>query len=323
MNRSQSAKRKLPFGGLQRRVRPRKEEPDLDEIDSDSAASHNSDEEDEDSDDASEAEDDDENGESGSSDEDDDEAEQDDLDPSQISFGALARAQASLPPARRKHGKGGEESDEDNSGSDAPSEEDNAGRPKFGGQYEKREKLAKRSSKHAPTEVTARRAVTRKREVVPVQKVQARDPRFGPLGGGAGTTNVALQEKAHRENYAFLEQYRDDEMAALRAEIKKTKNPAAKEKLQRSLMSMQGRRQAQQRRDAERAVVDEHRRREKEAVKQGKTPFYLKKSEQKKQLLVDRFASMKKKDVDKTIEKKRKKLASKERRELPMERRQR
>lgn len=315
MNRSQPAKRKLPFGGLQRRVRPRKEEPDLDEIDSDSAASHSSDDEGEDSDGASEAEDDDEDAESGSS---EGEAEEDYLDPSQISFGALAKAQASLPPARRKRGKG-DESDED-SGSEAPSEEDNTGQPKFGNKYEK---FAKRSSKHAPTEVTARRAVTRKREVVPVQKVQARDPRFGPLGGGAGGGNAAMLEKAQRENYAFLEQYRDDEMAALRAEIKKSKNPAAKEKLQRSLMSMQSRRQAQQRKDAERAVVEEHRRREKERVKEGKTPFYLKKSEQKKQLLVDRFASMKKKDVDKTIEKKRKKLAAKERRELPMERRQR
>lgn len=317
MNRSQSAKRKLPFGGLQRRVRPRKEEPDLDEIDSESAASHSSDEEgEEDSDDASDAEDDDADDDPGSS---EDEAEEDDLDPSQISFGALAKAQASLPPARRKRGKGGDESDA-GSGSEAPSEEDNAGRPQFD---KKHEKFEKRSSKHAPTEVTARRAVTRKREVVPVQKVQARDPRFGPLGGGAGHTNAALQEKAQRENYAFLEKYRDDEMAALRAEIKKTKNPAAKERLQRSLMSMQSRRQAQQRKDAERAVVEEHRRAEKERVKQGKTPFYLKKSEQKKQLLVDRFAAMKKKDVDKTIEKKRKKLAAKERRELPMERRQR
>ncbi len=67
--------------------------------------------------------------------------------------------------------------------------------------------------------------------------------------------------------------------------------------------------------------MDEHRKQEKELVKQGKKPFYLKKSEQKKRVLIDKFASMKKGQVDRAIERRRKKVAGKEKKELPMTRR--
>ncbi|CRJ91088.1 hypothetical protein BN1723_017029 [Verticillium longisporum] len=48
----------------------------------------------------------------------------------------------------------------------------------------------------------------------------------------------------------------------------------------------------------------------------GKQPFYLKKSEQKKRLLTEQFKGMKKKQVNKVIERKRKKVAAKEKMEL-------
>ncbi|RYP20341.1 hypothetical protein DL766_008200 [Monosporascus sp. MC13-8B] len=111
-------------------------------------------------------------------------------------------------------------------------------------------------------------------------------------------------------------------MGQLREAIRKTRDERARAELKRALASMQDRRQAQRRRDEEKALLAEHRRREKELVKQGKKPFYLKKSEQKKQLLMDRFAGMRKKQVDRTIERKRKKLVAKERRDMPVARRE-
>lgn len=141
----------------------------------------------------------------------------------------------------------------------------------------------------------------------------ARDPRFSSAVSGR-----PLDEDKARQAYSFLDTYRDSEMAQLKAAIKKTKDADAKEELKRALASMQGRKQAQQQRDAERAVIEEHRRREKELVQQGKKPFYLKKSEQKKQLLVNRFTGLKGKQVDKVIERRRKKLAARERRDMPM-----
>lgn len=129
-----------------------------------------------------------------------------------------------------------------------------------------------------------------------------------------------MDEDRARRAYAFLDEYRDSEMGQLRDTIRKTRDAGAKEELKRALASMQSRKQAQKQRDKENTLLEEHRRREKELVKQGKKPFYLKKSEQKKRLLVDRFEGLKGKQVDRVIERRRKKLASKERRDMPMPR---
>jgi ribosomal RNA-processing protein 36 len=56
-------------------------------------------------------------------------------------------------------------------------------------------------------------------------------------------------------------------------------------------------------------------------VKTGKKPFYLKKSDVKKQALVKKFEGMKGKDRDKAIERRRRKLAGRERRNMPHARR--
>lgn len=216
---------------------------------------------------------------------------------------------------------------------DAPSdagegdERDEFSRPRDQPSYKKKDKPPSRSSKHAPTEVSSKRPVGRKREILAVKKPQARDPRFDPLvtsrsSSGAGGTSRADEDHARRA-YAFLDEYRDDEMRQLRAAARKAKTPVEKERLQRALMSMESRKRARDRKDRERAVVEEHRRHEKELVREGKKaqPFYLKKSEQKKQLLVDQFAGLSDRQRDKAIEKKRKKIAGKEKRSLPMERR--
>jgi ribosomal RNA-processing protein 36 len=310
MERSQATKRKLPFSGIQRRVRARKEpEPEVEDQDS------NSSEEGSDEQEASEASGDEDVSQSDPSGDEAEESEEEDatnpsLSASKVSFGALVKAQASLPNLRRK---GKKDDPSSNSDSDSGFEAED--------RHQYTTKPMARSSKHAPAEQTSKRAVSRKREVVLVAKRQARDPRFGPLGGDPGA--APLSEERARRKYGFLDEYRNSEMSELRAVIKKTREPAAKEQLQRALASMQSRKQAQQRKDAERTVVEEHRKQDKELVKQGKKPFYLKKSEQKKRLLLDRFAGMKKREVDRAIERRRKKVTSKERKEMPMERRER
>lgn len=336
----ESRKRKLPENLLGRRVRARAEpEPDLDEFENetdnsdapseDGVAQHDSGEEDDEEDEGS------------SDDEDQDEEEEQEqeqeeeyisVDAAKISFGALAKAQATLPPSSRRKKKAAAaaaaaSSEEDN---DAPDEQDQGFRSQF--LSSKKEKPPSRSSKHAPMEMSSKRPVSRKREVIPVRKLQARDPRFDPLvaarssaGASSGKHDVDAAEDRARRAYSFLDEYRDDEMRQLKAAIKKTRNSADKEKLQRALMSMESRKRAREQKDRERAVVEEHRRREKELVKEGKkaNPFYLKKSEQRKRLLVDQFTGMSEKQREKAIEKKRKKIAGKEKKELPMQRRMR
>ncbi|KAI0550744.1 hypothetical protein F4679DRAFT_191137 [Xylaria curta] len=316
-----SHKRKLPFAGLQRRVRARREEPEP-ELEEYSHDSQEDGSEDGHSNDMSESE-----GQSAASESDsasgsedeseEEEDEEEEHDPSsavtQISFGALAKAQASMPSIRQKKKGHKIKNNEDQEGEQGGEHEEDRRSSKPDSKSSKPPK-PHRSSKHAPTEMSSKRMVSRKREVISVPKVPSRDPRFSAASG-------AIDETRARKAYAFLDEYRDSEMAELKAAMKKTKSATEKEELARTLKSMQSRKEAQTRRDAERDLVAQHRRQEKELVAQGKKPFYLKKSEQKKQLLLERFAGMKKKQVDRTIERRRKKLTARERKNMPVARR--
>lgn len=171
-----------------------------------------------------------------------------------------------------------------------------------------------RSSKHAPTEISSKKAVSRKREVVPIVKRAYRDPRFEAVGGPIDETKVS-------KAYAFLDDYREDEMKELRNAIKNTKDEDAKEKLKRALLSMESKKKAQLRKNKEQEILDRHRKEEKELVKQGKQPFYLKKAEQKKRVLLDTFGDLKGKQLDRVIERRRKKVEGKEKKKMPYARR--
>ncbi|KAK4152945.1 hypothetical protein C8A00DRAFT_34342 [Chaetomidium leptoderma] len=338
-----SVKRKMPPAGLlQRRVRPRYEpEPESDiEDDASEAPSEEgagtfgsgNGEDEELSGDESGSGSNEHNSDAGSdSAGEDDEEEEDDgtpqIDAAQLSFGALAKAQAALNSSTKRKRDGDDDDDDD----DTPKEkaDDGYGHPTKPISTKKHEK---RSSKHAPLETTSKRAVGRKRDFLTVtaetKKAQARDPRFTPLGPGAAAASAAgsgsgttIDEIKARKAYAFLDDYRESEMQELRAAIKKTKDVSQKEKLQKALLSMESRKKAQDRKDRERVVIEEHRKKEKELVKQGKTPFYLKKSEQKQRVLVDQFQGLKKRQVDRAIERRRKKVAGKEKKLLPMARR--
>jgi len=110
-------------------------------------------------------------------------------------------------------------------------------------------------------------------------------------------------------------------MAELKAEIRKTKDPDAKEKPKRALLAIESRKKAQETKDREQEVLREHRRQERGKVKGGKKPFYLKKGEQKKLALVKKFEGLKGRQVEKVIERRRKKITAKERRGMPVARR--
>ncbi|KAJ4378766.1 rRNA biogenesis protein rrp36 [Didymella sp. IMI 355093] len=172
-----------------------------------------------------------------------------------------------------------------------------------------------RSSKHAPAVQSSKRMVSRKRQVVDVKKPVFRDPRFENIGGPKPDENTL------GKRYAFLNDYKVTEIAELKKAIKKSRNGDEKEQMRKQLESMESQMKTQQRKDEQQAVVRDHKKKEKELIKEGKNPFYLKKSEQKKLALIDRFQNMKAKQRDRTIERRRKKVASKERKNMPAERR--
>ncbi|KKA29042.1 hypothetical protein TD95_002205 [Thielaviopsis punctulata] len=226
-----------------------------------------------------------------------------------VSFGDLAKAQAALDKLKRKEKRQAERAAARNT---APAF-GSAGAPptkRPSSAPAQRAPPAKRSSKHAPQEMSSKRPVPRKRDFgEPAQKAVARDPRFDPLAG-------EVNERLIRKAYGFLNEYRASEIAELKTRIRKCKSDEEKERLKRELLVLESKRRTQERKDHAQDVIDEHKRKEKELVAQGKTPFYLKKAELKKKVLVDRFENMSKRDVDKAIMRKRKKVAGKEKKEL-------
>ncbi|KAL6713081.1 rRNA biogenesis protein rrp36 [Lecanora helva] len=228
-----------------------------------------------------------------------------------ISFGALVKAQETL--GKRKRGNADNDLEEPSHRSKIHRNNIDSGALERKADKKDTRDLT-RTSKHAPAELTSKKAVSRKREVVPTHKIEYRDPRFEPLTGRADVEKI-------KRNYSFLDNYRDSEINELKSAIKKTKDPDAKEKLKRALVSMESRKQSEQRKAQEQEVLRQHRKEEKAKIGRGKKPFYLKKAEQKKMALTKRFEGMKGRQVDKVIERRRKKQAAKERKSLPDARR--
>ncbi|KHN94637.1 pre-rRNA processing protein [Metarhizium album ARSEF 1941] len=314
-------KRKVPSLGLERRVRARREdrwepqpESEQDPSDDDGPATagisrrRSSDEDDDDDDDDDEQDDSQGSEATNQSDDQDDDTPTPKVDLKSISFGALARAQASLPtPARKPN-------------TPQPSSQPSREPGSFRSKRASTTAPPRRSSKHAPLEQSSKRPVSRMRGVVPDNRLKARDPRFDPAVSRIGK----LDEAKARRAYAFLDAYRDSEMADLRAQIKQTRDDGARETLKRRLASMESKKKARAAKDEQDRLLAEHRRKEKELVAQGKAPFYLKRSEQKKQLLLSRYDKMSEGQVDRAIERKRKKVSGREKKELDgLHRRQR
>ncbi|RAH80233.1 pre-rRNA processing protein [Aspergillus japonicus CBS 114.51] len=290
-----------------------------DHSDSDNASDGSLDEDDVDNDDLDDGSDDSES---------DDDAPEDDVQASigNISFGALAKAQASLGPKARRAAKAARSTDEANA---APSPLDDIRARIREAREQKRQALPKskdsekpsRSSKHAPMVQSSKYAVSRKRTVVePPSIPKSRDPRFDPTvtsQGGRGNTQGV------KDAYAFLDEYRADELKELKAQYAKMKNPAQKEALKREIRSTQDRLRAMENRKRERDILADHKKKEKQLIREGKksTPYYMKKSELKKQVLLQKYENMNSKDRTKALERRRKKTAAKERKEMPMERR--
>ncbi|KAL2371106.1 rRNA biogenesis protein rrp36 [Blastomyces gilchristii] len=300
------------------------------------------------------------------SEEDDDEGEEDDdddgdvedsssdINPSlnAISFGALAKAQASLGKRKRPTASTGGISPKrakvpgrhSPTPSASSSGEKQEPEPELS-EYQKHlaanakkppQKLTHRTSKHAPTIQSSRHAVSRKRTILePPPVPKARDPRFDSVvlshstnGNSSTASNAAIHA---RKNYAFLDSYRKDEIAQLRKQVSTLQTKKHKTnyderelaRLKRQITSMSDRQRTFERKEMEREVLVQHRRKERELIREGKKskPYFLKRGEVKKEAVAKRFTEMSGKEKQRALERRRKKVAGKERKEMPWGRR--
>ncbi|KAI8084793.1 uncharacterized protein BX664DRAFT_337802 [Halteromyces radiatus] len=172
----------------------------------------------------------------------------------------------------------------------------------------------KRTNKHSPMEMSSKRKVSRFRDVVETAATKRRDPRFDKLSG-------QLNEDLFEKSYGFLTDYRQDEQKALMARLHKVKDPEEKARIKATLTSMKSKEMAAADMKRKQALARERKKVEADLVKQGKQPYFLKKSEKRKLELVDKYNQLGEKRMDRILEKRRKKNANKDHKRVPFKRR--
>lgn len=229
--------------------------------------------------------------------------EEDDF--SSLSFGALSSAQKKLEKAKPRDLPNSSESE-----SETESEEE---RPR------KHEKKSRRN-KHAPAESSAKKPVSRIREIPGLEKKNQSslysDVRFDAAYGKADFDRI-------RKDYAFLDDYRREEIKQLQAVLgdKKQRSKLSEREvddIKMKIQSLQSRLDALKNRDLSNKIIKDHKKQQIEKVKSGEqtNPYFLKKSEQRKMMQKAKFDTLKKSQRDKVMERKRKRRLGKEFREL-------
>lgn len=258
--------------------------------------------------------------EEGSSDEDvlgnslrarDEDSDNDEL--SSYSFGALNNAQKQLKNGLKK--RGNDEYDSGSGGSDLEGffEEEQPKKRQKKGKFE-----SKKRSKHAPTESSTKRPVSRIREIegLPSNKESLlyTDIRFDAAYGKADLGQI-------RKNYAFLDEYRKDEIAQMQnilKDKKKVLSEREEEDVRQKMQSLKSRLDTMKNRDLETKILKEHKRGQLAKFKLGEqaNPYFLKRSDKRKLIQKAKFDGMKNSQREKVMERKRKKRLGKEFRQL-------
>ncbi|KAK7469612.1 hypothetical protein BaRGS_00036341 [Batillaria attramentaria] len=149
-----------------------------------------------------------------------------------------------------------------------------------------------RENKNRPSEVSSKRKVSVVRDMPGVSGV-TRDPRFDDISG-------EFRQDIFERDFSFIDDIKSLEKKKVQKQLKKERREEKKEKLKRLLNKM------------------DWKKKEKAMVKEGKAPYFLKKSDKTKLELAEKFKTLKQKgQVKQFIQKKRKRNSAKDRKKLP------
>uniref|UniRef100_A0A8P0N4W7 rRNA biogenesis protein RRP36 n=2 Tax=Canis lupus familiaris TaxID=9615 RepID=A0A8P0N4W7_CANLF len=163
-----------------------------------------------------------------------------------------------------------------------------------------------------PLEMSAKVRVPFLRQVVPISKKVARDPRFDDL---SGEYNPEVFDKT----YEFLNDIRAKEKELVKKQLKKHHSGQEHEKLQQLLQRMEQQEMAQQERRRQQELRLALKQEQRARAQQGHRPYFLKKSEQRQLVLAEKFKELKRsKRLESFLSRKRRRNAGKDRRHLPL-----
>ncbi|PRT54893.1 rRNA biogenesis protein RRP36 [Wickerhamiella sorbophila] len=152
-----------------------------------------------------------------------------------------------------------------------------------------------------PSEQSSKKPVSRLRAIPGLEPKNTslyQDPRFDTALGKAD-----LQQT--RKNYAFLDEYRQAELKQMKEELAKSKDLKEQEILEKAIRSQASRLETFKRRDQEAEIL---RKIKNQPISRAK---------KREIVLKERFAAMSKKDASRVIEKRRRKVAQKQKKALP------
>jgi ribosomal RNA-processing protein 36 len=175
----------------------------------------------------------------------------------------------------------------------------------------KRLEAFKRDNKNRPREISSKIRVKKVREVVPVKRVQKRDPRFETLCG-------EYDEKLWSKNYEFIGELRKGEQEELKNSLKTEHDEEKRAEIKKTLQKLANK----ERSDAVKKAKEEKQRQEREEniqrMKEGKKPYYMKKSTKKFVELTEKYEELKSSGkLDSYLKKKRRKNALRDKKALP------
>jgi ribosomal RNA-processing protein 36 len=184
---------------------------------------------------------------------------------------------------------------------------------------EEDKKLSKRQLKNAPIVVSAKAPLSRRpRQVVQLPKQETRDPRFDGLSG-------TFSEETFRKSYGFIDDIKKGEIVQLKQAIRKERRYDERAKLREALQIMENRMRSDKQKQKQKEIIRQHKKQEREKVRQGKNPYFLKEKRVKEMELEKKFEELKSKGGDNEVERylrdKRKRKAQKEVRFMPFKRR--
>lgn len=173
-----------------------------------------------------------------------------------------------------------------------------------------------RKNKHEPQEISSKQPVGVLRENFQRARPKAIDPRFDRAFG-------AFHEDEFKKVYSFVKDVQQSERQTLATAYERERNPTRAAAIKRALDRQQSVESAMKRDEFRRDVMKKWKKTEQEMVGQGKAPFFLKKSDQKRLELVAKYKEMKENhkgqslNIDRLVEKRRKHKAAKQRTQLP------
>lgn len=156
------------------------------------------------------------------------------------------------------------------------------------GDNSKKKTEFKRENKNRPREMSSKKPVSTFREIVPVKKVVARDPRFDSL---CGTFN----EKAFKHSYAFINDLKKNDLQTLQNELKEAADPKTKKKIKYFIQRLENQLREEKNRKEKEEKKQEEKKNVLESVKRGEKPIFKKKSEKKILNLVSQYEELKSK----------------------------